>query len=112
MQQAMTLGVDGYSRMPQTPAEAIPYRASPTGLPGRAQDPGAAAANLARAIDRLEEVVEQETVALRSRAHVDLKEFNTRKNHGLLELTRATRPFEPGTLTEPLRTRLAALRAR
>jgi hypothetical protein len=109
----MTLGADGYSRMPQTPAEAVPSRASPIGLPGRVQDTGAAAAaNLARAIDRLEEVVEQETMALRSRAHVDLKEFNTRKSHGLLELTRATRPFGPGTLTEPLRTRLMALRAR
>ena len=67
-------------------------------IAGRASDGGAAAAaSLARAIDRLEEVVEQETAALRSRAQVDLKEFNTRKSHGLLELTRAMRLFEPGS---------------
>jgi hypothetical protein len=114
MQQAFTLPADGAGRMPQTPAEAVPSRIPPGGgLPGRASDGGAAAAaSLVRAIDRLEEVVDQETTALRRRAQVDLKEFNTRKSHGLLELTRAMRLFEPEALTEALRVRLAALRAR
>lgn len=113
MQQAYTLPPNGAGRMPQTPAEAIPSRTPPGGLPGRASDAGAAAAaSLVRAIDRVEEVVEQETAALRNRAQVDHKEFNTRKSHGLLELTRAMRLFEPGALTEPLQIRLAALRAK
>ena len=46
------------------------------------------------AIERLEEAVAQETAALQSRKTFDLKEFNDRKSHGLLELTRAMRLIE------------------
>lgn len=73
---------------------------------------GLAFANLARIIDRLEETVDQETAALRSRISFDLKDFNNRKSHALLELTRAMRPFEREGLGEPMRARLAQLRAK
>jgi hypothetical protein len=64
------------------------------------------------AIERLEEAVEQETAALKSRTRIDLREFNDRKSQGLLELTRAMRHME-GMQPEPaLMTRLAALRAK
>jgi hypothetical protein len=64
------------------------------------------------AIERLEEAVEQETAALRTRAGVDLREFNDRKSQGLLELTRAMRHID-GTAPEPaLLKRLTGLRAK
>jgi flagellar biosynthesis/type III secretory pathway chaperone len=47
-------------------------------------------------IQRLEEVVDQETAALKSRKPVDLKDFNDRKSHALLDLTRALRQMQAG----------------
>lgn len=54
------------------------------------EDP-AVAALLEAAMRRLEETVDMETAALRNRQPIDLNEFNTRKNQGLLELDRALR---------------------
>ncbi len=62
-------------------------------------------------IDRLRDVVEQETAALRSRTQIDLKDFNTRKSHGLLELSRAMRRLEGVPIDEMIETRLKALKA-
>src|SRR5688572_25730744 len=45
-------------------------------------------------IQRLEEIVDQETAALRARQVVDLKEFNDRKSQALLELTRWLRAIQ------------------
>ncbi|HVY43464.1 MAG TPA: hypothetical protein VG966_10565 [Hyphomicrobiaceae bacterium] len=75
-------------------------------------DRALALANLDRAIERLEETVEQETAALRGRLPIDLKDYNNRKSHGLLELTRAFRHVEEKGLGEPTRQRLASLRAK
>jgi hypothetical protein len=47
-------------------------------------------------IQRLEEIVEQETAALRSRRAVDLKDFNDRKSQALLDMTRALRQIQAG----------------
>jgi hypothetical protein len=52
-------------------------------------------AALLGAVIRLEEIVDQETAALKARAAVDLKVFNDRKNQMLLELSRALRTL-PG----------------
>jgi hypothetical protein len=72
-----------------------------------------APASLDRVIERLEEVVEQETAALRGRTAVDLKDFNTRKSQGLLELNRALRALDAGPAgDEALRARLAGLRGK
>ena len=65
-----------------------------------------------KVIDRLEEIVEAETQALRNRTRVDLNDFNHRKSQALLELSRATRQGDGASLGEPLRARLSGLRAR
>lgn len=74
-----------------------PMTARPeTGVPFVAQ-PGARSggtAVIAVTIQRLEEIVDQETTALRGGKTVDLKEFNNRKSQALLELTRALRQVQ------------------
>lgn len=47
---------------------------------------------------------------MRARAQIDLKDFNTRKTHGLLELTRAMRHLDKGGMTDAVTARLSALR--
>lgn len=74
------------------------------------EEESGALATLIRTIERLEEALEQETAGLRSRTPVDLKDFNYRKTHGLLELTRVTRHLDRGSLTPPVAARLSALR--
>jgi hypothetical protein len=75
---------------------------------GGAADDGAALAPalLKSAIERLEELIDQETAALQRRTAVDLNGFNDRKSHGLVELTRAMRHFES---TPPDQTLVASL---
>ena len=80
-------------------ASSTPQSASPRpnglGVAAKpAEGPAVANVPLERAIERLEEVVDQETTALRSRAAIDLKDFNNRKSQGLLELNRALRGFD------------------
>jgi hypothetical protein len=73
----------------------------------------AAAGAIDIVIQRLEEVVDQETAALKSRRPVDLKDFNDRKSHALLDLTRALRQMQAGNRDQPqLAKRLANLRAK
>jgi flagellar biosynthesis/type III secretory pathway chaperone len=66
---------------------------------------------LHQVLQRLEEVVQQETEALQSRRVVDLQDFNTRKSHCLLELTRALRLIEGAPLDKVLVARLTGLRS-
>ena len=93
-------------------APRAPFAASGA-APKMQDDKGMAMLGLVEnAIERLEEVVEQETTALQARTSVDLRSFNERKSQGLLELTRAMRHIE-GTTPEPaLITRLTSLRAK
>ena len=94
--------------------QAAPARANGLGVAARAGEGTLAApAPLDRVIERLEEVVDQETAALRNRTAIDLKDFNNRKSQGLLELNRALR----GLVDNPpkdrtVSTRLAGLRAK
>lgn len=67
--------------------------------------------SLDRAIDYLGAIVDQETEALRTRAMIDLGEFNNRKNQGLLELNRALRGLDASAATH-VGARLADLRAK
>ena len=67
---------------------------------------------LERAIERLEEVVDQETAALRSRAGIDLADFNNRKSQGLLDLNRALRSHDGLARDKAALARLAGLRAK
>lgn len=54
-----------------------------------ANTPHPACEVIQRAVRRLIEIVDQETIALRDNAASDLSDFNARKAHGLLELDRA-----------------------
>jgi len=45
-------------------------------------------------LERLEAVIESETLALQNHAPIDLTEFNHKKSHGLLELTRSARVLD------------------
>jgi hypothetical protein len=45
-------------------------------------------------IERLEQTIDLETAALRQPRPVDLRAFNHRKSHGLLEMTRAVRALD------------------
>ena len=63
-----------------------------------------------RCIERLEDVVERETAALKGRAAADLREFNNRKSQGLLELSRSLRHFQLAPPSNAVLARLAGLR--
>jgi hypothetical protein len=67
---------------------------------------------LERAIERLTEVLDQETAALRARTAAGLQDFNDRKSQGLLDLNRALRQCEGAASDETVLARLAGLRAR
>lgn len=67
---------------------------------------------LEAAVQRLEDIVEQETAALRGRKVIDLKDFNDRKNHALLELSRALKHLKPGPEDAGLLHQLGGLRTK
>jgi hypothetical protein len=46
-------------------------------------------------IDRLDQLLDRETEALRNCAPIDFEDFNLRKSHALLELSRASRSATP-----------------
>jgi hypothetical protein len=46
-------------------------------------------------LERLEQTIDLETAALQQPRPVDLRAFNHKKSHGLLEMTRAMRAMEP-----------------
>ena len=75
-------------------------------------DGTAASAALERCIARLEDVVDNETAALKSRTAVDLREFNDRKSQGLLDLSRSLRLFQGAAPGKAVMARLADLRAK
>ncbi|GLK70090.1 hypothetical protein KHC23_22090 [Ancylobacter dichloromethanicus] len=61
-------------------------------------------------LDRLEEAVAEETLALTQRRLIDFDEVNRRKSRSLLELSRAVRSL-PDTVDSGLTDRLKVLRA-
>lgn len=61
---------------------------------------------------RLEEIIDQETEALRARKSVDLSAFNDRKGQALLELTRLMRHVHGGAENPQLMSRMADLRVK
>lgn len=82
----------------------------PAGADTRARVP--VAPLIEPSIMRLEEVIDQETEALRSRKSVDLKGFNERKGQALLELTRLLRHVQGGAGNPQLQARMASVRAK
>ena len=88
--------------MGQSRAEADPPHAD--------RDGATASSAFERCIERLEDALDQETAALRSRAATDLREFNNRKSQGLLELSRSVRHFQGAPPSNAVLARLASLR--
>ncbi|AHB47754.1 hypothetical protein W911_03985 [Hyphomicrobium nitrativorans NL23] len=62
------------------------------------------------AIQRLEEIVDQETKALKQRETIDLKGFNDRKSQALLELTRWMRNISGVEANPQIAARIGALK--
>ena len=78
---------------------------------GVAQPAGAAQRDrLDRVVEELRKVVVEETTALKTGQVVDLTDFNTRKSHGLLELTRALRARGERNATTPAMDKIRDLR--
>ncbi|MFI5010901.1 MAG: hypothetical protein ACHQAY_00995 [Hyphomicrobiales bacterium] len=101
---------DGYG-----PSLPIPVAALPVVNAARQPAPLAPAATLAAfvaTIERLEQVIDQETRELRKNKAADLREFNHRKSQGLLELSRATRGLKGAALDEKARAKLTQLRVK
>jgi hypothetical protein len=63
-----------------------------------------------KAIHRLEDLIDEETAALRDHKAIDLKDFNNRKNQALYELSRASRLVEDLCRTPEVKERLQTLR--
>jgi hypothetical protein len=70
--------------------------------------PGVAA--LIETVDRLERLIDAETMALRHFKAVDLRDFNNRKSQILLELTRTIKALNGARLDPPVMSRLSAVR--
>jgi hypothetical protein len=85
-------------------------RNTPVGAETRARVP--VAPMIEPSILRLEEIIDQETEALRSRKAVDLKSFNDRKSQALLELTRLLRHVQGGAGNPQLKSRMESVRAK
>lgn len=86
----------------ETDAPMTPAHASPDAHPD-------AVAVLA-AIDRLEDLLDQETATLSRMSLEELKDFNRRKSLCLLDFTRAARPLTERAVDERLRARVGRLR--
>ncbi|MBA3447831.1 MAG: hypothetical protein H0T56_09525 [Pseudaminobacter sp.] len=104
----------------------LDYTAFAPNPPGRGPQPEGAAAtrpgSFSAIIGRIEEAVEEETVAIRTDIHFDLKSSNARKSRYLYELTRAMKGVDESEffaehrdglkrLREKLATNEAAIRA-
>jgi hypothetical protein len=93
----------------QQRAQANPARPVP---PSMEENAALAPALLKSAVERLESVIDQETAALKMRRVVDLNDFNDRKSHGFVELSRAMRHFEGASLDQSLVACLTGLRTK
>ena len=76
------------------------------------QRPPAAVEACLRAIERVEQIIDQETLALRQHQMTGLSDFNHRKSHGLLELTRAIRALGSPVAGQTLQPRFVSLQAK
>ncbi len=63
-------------------------------------------------IQRLEDIVDQETAALNARKAINLKDFNDRKSQALLELTRMLRTLQGGPPNPVVAERVQGLKSK
>ncbi|MBB6467255.1 hypothetical protein [Aminobacter carboxidus] len=66
--------------------------------------------NVAAIISRIEDAVEEETAAIRTDIHFDIKASNARKSRYLYELTRATKGLVEGDFPNELKVGVERLR--
>lgn len=92
------------------PAVAEPSGSAAAPLAAEARNRLPVAHLIEPTILRLEEIIDQETEALKTREPVDLKSFNDRKSQALLELTRLLRQVQGGSGSPALMTRMDALK--
>lgn len=95
----------------QEPPQSLPASAARSAA--AVSDPRAkipVAPMLEPVLNRLEEIIDQETEALRARKAVDLKGFNDRKGQALLELTRLMRHVKGGAGNPQLMARMEGIR--
>lgn len=69
----------------------LPALPSAGAMPRKRPVPAATLTALLRAIERIEDLLDEETAALKTHRAIDLVSFIRRKGQGLLELTRAAR---------------------
>jgi hypothetical protein len=74
------------------------------------QVPAATLTALTRAIERIEDLLDEETAALKTHRAVDLVSFIRRKSQGLLELTRASRALNGYDVEPAIADRLQTLK--
>lgn len=91
----------------QDPAPSVPPLAAVPGMPAGASAP---VTMLEISIQRLEEIVDQETAALKARESIDLKAFNDRKSQALLELSRWMRNMASVGANQALAARIGTLK--
>ena len=91
---------------------SLPALATSATTPRRRRLPAPAAtlAALLRAVERTEDLLDEETFALKDRRAIDLVSFIRRKNEGLLEITRAARALSDYEVGPAVTDRLAGLR--
>ncbi|SDR62894.1 hypothetical protein SAMN05444161_0668 [Rhizobiales bacterium GAS191] len=80
--------------------------------PPSSEPPAPALSAFLVTIDRLEQLIDQETLELRSLKPMDLREFNRRKSQGLLELSRAMRGLGERVRDDRVPERLTELRTK
>jgi len=94
------------------PPASLPALATSATTPGRRRMPAPAATltTLLRAIERTEDLLDEETFALKDRRAIDLVSFIRRKNQSLLEITRAARALSDYEVGPAVTDRLAGLK--
>jgi hypothetical protein len=96
------------------PPALLPALATSATTPGRRrmQAPAATLTTLLRAVERTEDLLDEETFALKDRRAIDLVSFIRRKNQSLLEITRAARALSDYEVGPVVTDRLAGLKDR
>lgn len=94
------------------PQASVPALASPGAAPRRhrLQAPAATLTALLRAVERTEDLLDEETRALENRRVIDLVSFVRRKNQSLLEITRAARALKDFEVEPAVTDRLTGLK--
>jgi hypothetical protein len=105
------VGADGSTNA--APPVQFPMPQSPGSLkPFVVLSPHAALAAVLVTIDRIEQVIDEETRELRRQKVANLRDFNHRKSQSLLELSRAVRGLGEAARDRRLQGKLESLRAK